>query len=209
MTEGVPISQEPAELNHRLLALYDLLPDRDTRFMMDPPTPIQESLGLSGLGRFIKPDASEMKDKIMSGVRELLAQAHITPAFKDIVMELFEQMCDVGTWKSERDEDHEEFIRLMWGDRVAEESERDFIYDSVIRTSQDGGGIFDPSDSMRIERIAYRLDFIGQLASNEAMARLYRNFRRQGEYKLDPSSDRARRIQKWRQEFIERYHEEP
>lgn len=213
MTEGTPLSQEPQELNHRLLALYDLLPDRDVRFVMDPPTPIQESIGLSGLGRFVKPEISEIKNKIMSELANLLDKASITSAFKEKIVELFEGLCDYGSSKSDPDPDHEEFKRLMYGDKFADERERDFVYDSIIRNSQDGGGIFDPNDAVRIERIAYGLEFLGTVAGIEAMRRLTRNLNEMGgnnrEYQPDPNSPNAKRMQKWRQEFIEHYKEEP
>lgn len=39
MTEGSPTQQEPQALNHQLIALYDLLPRRDQRFVKTETMP--------------------------------------------------------------------------------------------------------------------------------------------------------------------------
>ena len=211
MTEGSPIPQEPQALNHQLIALYDLLPRRDMRFQRVEATRIETEFGLPAIAWPIRPEPSELKDRIMVQLGELLPQSHITVSFQQRIGEVFEGLCDNGTWKVIKP-DHDE-MRGLHGDKLADQMQKDFIYDTVIVNSMDGGGIFDPNDAMRIERIAYQREFLIQMSTNAAMTRLYRNLNlkggNNGEYKLDPNSSRAKIIQKWRQEFIEKYNEEP
>ena len=101
-----------------------------------------------------------------------------------------------------------QFVKGMYGDAFAEETERDYIYDTVIRTSQDGAGIFDKNDSQRIEQLAYRRLFLWNSAKIELM-RNYRRLRGRGEYQPDPNDKDAVKLREWRQEFIQRYSEEP
>lgn len=147
----------------------------------------------------------------MARLNELLPQAYITISFQRILIETFEGLCDRGTWKEIEPDDDE--MRSLRGDKLSDEMQKDFVYDTVIANSIDGGGLFDPSDAMRIERIAYRREFLILSSTNEARARLHRYLNRDegnnGEYVPDPNTPHAQRFQKWRQEFINRYHEEP
>lgn len=210
MTEGSPIPQEPQALNHQLIALYDLLPRRDQRFVKTEPIPAMKLFGIPG-GKWRIPKNSELKTRITARINELLPQAHITPSFQQVLIASFKELCDYGTWKEiEPDDDN---MRRLRGDKLHDEMQKDFVYDTVIATSMDGGGIFDPSDAMRVERIAYRREFLILSSINEAKARLHRYLNRDkginGEYVPDPNTPIAQRFQKWREEFISRYHEEP
>lgn len=210
MIESNPIPHEPQELNHQLIVLYDLLPRRDQRFIKTESTPAMQLFGLPDM-KWQKPKNSELKIRIMARLNDLLPQAYITPSFQKILLEVFEGLCDYGTWKEIEPDCNE--MRGSLGDKLADQMQKDFVYDTVITNSIDGGGIFDPNDAVRIERIAYQREFLGRLSTNEAMARLYRNLNRQGgnngEYKPNPKNPRAQTLHRWRQEFIERYNDEP
>lgn len=213
MTEGQPIRQEPQALNHQFHALYDLLPERGLRWVHRETTELEQSiLGLSSIAERIIPENSELKDKILGGIRDLLSQAPITYSFKNRIEEVFEGLWENGTWKNDEEPD-DRFQKALFGDKFDSMSYRDFVYDTIILNSMDGGGIFDSDDAERIERIAYQRDFVGSLATNELFQRFYRNLNadggNNGEYKPNPESRRAKEIQRWRQEFIQRYQEEP
>jgi len=70
---------------------------------------------------------------------------------------------------------------------------------------------------VKIERLAYRWEFLVQMGGIGAVEKYRRGLRRlnrqksdkQQEYRPNPNSEHAKRSQRWRQEFIERYHEEP
>ncbi len=203
-------SHEPQLLNHQLIELYDLLPRRDQRFVETEIAPIKHFFGLPG-GEWRIPKDSELKERILFLLSHLLLYAHITPSFQQVILEVFEGLCDRGTWK-EIEPDNSEMRTIHNSERDGQKR-KDFIYDTIIVNSMDGGGIFDPNDAIRIERIAYHRELLGQLSINEAMSRFYRYLNKQGgnngEYKPNPNLPGLQRIRKWRQEFISKFHEEP
>ncbi|HVZ67497.1 MAG TPA: hypothetical protein VG917_04480 [Patescibacteria group bacterium] len=209
-TEGVPIPQDPQFLNHQLLGLYDLLPRRDMRFKRVEPSSLEKAFGLPAMEVSDVPRTSELKDRIMVGVRGLLPQAHITPSFREELIEIFEGLCDAGAWKEIEFNPRE--TRFLVGP-LADEMKKDFVYDIVVVNSQDGAGIFDPKDAKVIEKLAYSRKYRGSLQNIRVMERFIQNLNREGgnnkDYVPDPNSPSAARLQKWRQEFMEKYHEEP
>jgi len=82
---------------------------------------------------------------------------------------------------------------------------------------QDGPGIFDPSTSKEFERRGYKLESINALKVYASLGNLVSEFDLPGdvtdnfaEVLNNPAIlDRTKHVRKWRQEFIDKYNEEP
>lgn len=188
-------NNSPQQLQLRLNGLYELLPSRKTRGFD------WNTLKRTG------PLNSELKAQVLTQLDEILRYAQITDAFRDYIFFNFVESFTYGILK----EDHvvDDFQVALWGRRTNDTVHRGFLYEQIVQSSTATGGIFSADEAKEVERLAYQRTFQGRLAVNRLMQRWHSNMGYEGDYRPSPRDSGVVRLRNWRQQFIERYQDEP
>jgi len=187
----------PQQLNSRMRKLFGLLPDFNNTFALPKFNSDEKNIDPlinSQKIEFIinRRKKSELKQKLLGQLGNMLSFATITESFKSFIVDRFEREFEIGLIRESFE---------FEGMTVYSELDR---YAKLFQwNSRENGGIFSKY-TREIERAAYNMAVRSQLlsidiAKEEAIT----------PETLDIIQKRKKLVSQWRNEFIKRYEDEP